>query len=166
MQQHEAGEPRSSADSDIDEAVKCQNGVLTCLYLVSPSFKTQDGLYDLAWSEIHENQLVTASGDGSLKLWDITLNVCLHIPLFWLLEVNPTYSDAKGLLHFFHSITIFRWRTFLRGIIRDRMRQSIVLVRISPLEHGMSTREKCSALIGRIRLKTFSHLRLGTALSR
>jgi peroxin-7 len=39
------------------------------------SYKTQDGLYDLAWSEIHENQLVTASGDGSLKLWDVTLNV-------------------------------------------------------------------------------------------
>ncbi|KAK4691079.1 peroxin-7, partial [Phenoliferia sp. Uapishka_3] len=33
-----------------------------------------DGLYDLAWSEVHENQLVTASGDGSVKLWDIVLN--------------------------------------------------------------------------------------------
>jgi peroxin-7 len=39
------------------------------------SYETQDGLYDLAWSEIHENQLVTASGDGSLKLWDVALNV-------------------------------------------------------------------------------------------
>ncbi|KAK7061067.1 peroxisomal targeting signal 2 receptor [Paramarasmius palmivorus] len=38
------------------------------------SFETQDGLYDLAWSEIHENQLVTASGDGSIRLWDIMLN--------------------------------------------------------------------------------------------
>ncbi|KAH9823083.1 peroxisomal targeting signal 2 receptor [Melampsora americana] len=37
-------------------------------------FDTQDGLYDLAWSEVHENQLVTSSGDGSIKLWDITLN--------------------------------------------------------------------------------------------
>ncbi|KAG5647864.1 hypothetical protein DXG03_007788 [Asterophora parasitica] len=34
----------------------------------------QDGLYDVAWSEIHENQLVTASGDGSLRLWDVMLN--------------------------------------------------------------------------------------------
>lgn len=40
------------------------------------SFDTQDGLFDVAWSEIHENQLVTASGDGSLRLWDIMLNVC------------------------------------------------------------------------------------------
>lgn len=39
-------------------------------------FDTQDGLYDLAWSEIHENQLVTGSGDGSIKLWDVTLKVC------------------------------------------------------------------------------------------
>ncbi|KAF8315337.1 WD40 repeat-like protein [Clavulina sp. PMI_390] len=37
-------------------------------------YNTQDGLYDVAWSEVHENQLVSASGDGSLKLWDITIN--------------------------------------------------------------------------------------------
>lgn len=42
------------------------------------SYETQDGLYDLAWSEVHENQLVTASGDGSLKLWDVMLNVSTH----------------------------------------------------------------------------------------
>ena len=39
------------------------------------SYETQDGLYDVAWSEIHENQLVTASGDGSIKLWDVIINV-------------------------------------------------------------------------------------------
>lgn len=38
-------------------------------------FTTQDGLYDVAWSETHENQLVSASGDGSIRLWDVTLNV-------------------------------------------------------------------------------------------
>ncbi|EED83152.1 predicted protein [Postia placenta Mad-698-R] len=38
------------------------------------SYDTQDGLYDVAWSEVHENQLVTASGDGSIRLWDIMLN--------------------------------------------------------------------------------------------
>ncbi|KAK9313149.1 WD40-repeat-containing domain protein [Lipomyces starkeyi] len=37
-------------------------------------FDTQDGLFDCAWSEIHENQIVTATGDGSIKLFDITLN--------------------------------------------------------------------------------------------
>ncbi|KAJ5901638.1 hypothetical protein N7495_002166 [Penicillium taxi] len=35
-------------------------------------FTTQDSLYDLAWSELHENQVLTASGDGSIKLFDCT----------------------------------------------------------------------------------------------
>ncbi|KAI0048122.1 WD40 repeat-like protein [Auriscalpium vulgare] len=43
-------------------------------------YETQDGLYDIAWSEVHENQLVSASGDGSIKLWDITLNVSYPPP--------------------------------------------------------------------------------------
>ncbi len=37
-------------------------------------FDTQDSLYDLSWSEAHENQLVVATGDGSIKLFDIALN--------------------------------------------------------------------------------------------
>ncbi|BGP15556.1 hypothetical protein JCM10213_001353 [Rhodosporidiobolus nylandii] len=41
---------------------------------VEKGFDTQDGLYDLAWSECHENQLATGSGDGSVKLWDVMLN--------------------------------------------------------------------------------------------
>ena len=32
-------------------------------------------MYDVAWSELHENQIASACGDGSIKLWDITLNV-------------------------------------------------------------------------------------------
>lgn len=59
------------------------NGRLHLLSLAPPNstlaldkfYKSQDGLFDLAWSEIHENQIVTASGDGSLRLWDVTLNV-------------------------------------------------------------------------------------------
>jgi WD40 repeat protein len=43
--------------------------------LTLTSFDTQDALFDLAWSEIHENQIVTASGDGSIRLWDVTLVV-------------------------------------------------------------------------------------------
>ncbi|GAC73003.1 peroxisomal targeting signal type 2 receptor [Moesziomyces antarcticus T-34] len=41
--------------------------------VVDKVFDTQDGLYDVAFSEAHENQLVTASGDGSIKLWDCAL---------------------------------------------------------------------------------------------
>lgn len=46
-----------------------QPGVLN----IDKFFETQDCLYDVAWSEVHENQLVTASGDGSIRLWDIML---------------------------------------------------------------------------------------------
>ncbi|TFJ87352.1 hypothetical protein NSK_001684 [Nannochloropsis salina CCMP1776] len=35
------------------------------------SFLTQEGLYDCCWSETNQNQLVSASADGSLKLWDV-----------------------------------------------------------------------------------------------
>jgi peroxin-7 len=41
---------------------------------VEKTFDTNDALYDLAWSEIHENQLVVACGDGSLKLFDLGVN--------------------------------------------------------------------------------------------
>ncbi|KAL3304357.1 putative peroxisome biogenesis factor 7 [Colletotrichum asianum] len=34
-------------------------------------FDTNDSQYDLAWSEINENQLVVACGDGSIKLFDL-----------------------------------------------------------------------------------------------
>lgn len=33
-------------------------------------FDTQDGLFSVAWSEIHENHVVTANGDGSIKIFD------------------------------------------------------------------------------------------------
>ncbi|KAL1983317.1 hypothetical protein VTN96DRAFT_10458 [Rasamsonia emersonii] len=33
-------------------------------------YTTQDALYDLSWSEINENQVLVASGDGSIKLFD------------------------------------------------------------------------------------------------
>ncbi|DAA76027.1 TPA_exp: Uncharacterized protein A8136_1064 [Trichophyton benhamiae CBS 112371] len=42
--------------------------------LPQQSYTTQDALYDVAWSEIHENQALVASGDGSIKLFDIAVN--------------------------------------------------------------------------------------------
>lgn len=61
-------------------------------------FDTQDGLYDLAWSEIHENQIATGSGDGSVKLWDTMLNV--RLPSLacrcCLQNGSPTASGTRG----------------------------------------------------------------------
>ncbi|KAF4857138.1 Peroxisomal targeting signal 2 receptor [Colletotrichum siamense] len=38
---------------------------------IAVAFDTNDSQYDLAWSEINENQLVVACGDGSIKLFDL-----------------------------------------------------------------------------------------------
>lgn len=49
-----------------------------CLLLLPPvsadhSYDTQDCLFDLAWSELHANQVLVAAGDGSIKLFDLGL---------------------------------------------------------------------------------------------
>lgn len=38
------------------------------------SFLTQDCLFDVAWNELHESQVLVAQGDGSLRLFDTKLN--------------------------------------------------------------------------------------------
>mmetsp|Transcript_9423 Transcript_9423/g.15392 ORF Transcript_9423/g.15392 Transcript_9423/m.15392 type:complete len:342 (-) Transcript_9423:1300-2325(-) len=35
------------------------------------AFDTNDGLFDCTWNERNENQVASASGDGSIKLWDL-----------------------------------------------------------------------------------------------
>ncbi|KAI5287652.1 peroxisomal targeting signal 2 receptor [Ascosphaera aggregata] len=37
-------------------------------------YTTQDSLFDLTWSEVHENQALVASGDGSVKLFDAAVD--------------------------------------------------------------------------------------------
>ncbi|KAI2624254.1 peroxisomal targeting signal 2 receptor [Hypoxylon sp. NC1633] len=41
---------------------------------IEKTFDTNDAQYDLAWSEINENQLLVACGDGSIKLYDMNVN--------------------------------------------------------------------------------------------
>jgi peroxin-7 len=57
--------------------------VISRILTVDSRYDTQDGLYDVAWSEVNENQLIVSSGDGSIKMWDTTLAVkytyCIHI---------------------------------------------------------------------------------------
>lgn len=59
-------------------------------------FDTQDSLYDTAWSEIHENQIVVACGDGSVKLFDISLE---NYPVqSWQEHNREVYSVSWNLV--------------------------------------------------------------------
>jgi len=58
------------------------------------AFDTLDGLYDCAWSESNENIIVSASGDGTLRAWDISAPP----------QANPIRSYAEHT-HEVHSVT-------------------------------------------------------------
>jgi peroxin-7 len=36
------------------------------------TFQTPDSTYDVCFNEANANQILSAGGDGSLKLWDVT----------------------------------------------------------------------------------------------
>lgn len=60
-------------------------------------FETQDCLFDTAWSESHENQLLTAGGDGSVKLFDINL---AQFPIAsWQEHAREVFSVHWNLVH-------------------------------------------------------------------
>ncbi|KAJ1930524.1 peroxisomal targeting signal 2 receptor [Tieghemiomyces parasiticus] len=37
------------------------------------AYDTQDGTFDCSWNELNENQIASCGGDGSVKLWDLTI---------------------------------------------------------------------------------------------
>ncbi len=41
---------------------------------VGKAWDTNDAQFDVAWSELNENQLLVACGDGSLKLFDLSVD--------------------------------------------------------------------------------------------
>jgi WD40 repeat protein len=62
----------------------------------SGRYDTQDSLYDTAWSEAHENQIITACGDGSVKLFDISLK---NFPVqSWQEHSREVYSVSWNLV--------------------------------------------------------------------
>lgn len=59
-------------------------------------FDTQDGAFNLAWSETHENHLVTAHGDGTVKLFDITKQ---QFPLMsWKEHMKEVFAVSWNLV--------------------------------------------------------------------
>ncbi|POS81258.1 hypothetical protein DHEL01_v200358 [Diaporthe helianthi] len=72
---------------------------------VEKMFDTNDALYDLAWSEINENQLLAACGDGSIKLFDLgvdtypVMNYHEHkretFSVFWNQTTKDTFVSSS-----------------------------------------------------------------------
>ncbi|KAJ0118072.1 peroxisomal targeting signal 2 receptor [Diaporthe amygdali] len=72
---------------------------------VEKTFDTNDALYDLAWSEINENQLLAACGDGSIKLFDLgvdtypVMNYHEHkretFSVFWNQTTKDTFVSSS-----------------------------------------------------------------------
>lgn len=60
------------------------------------AFDTQDGLFDLSWSEIHENHIAVASGDGSVKLFD--MKVPQYPILVFKEHTKEVFSTNWGLV--------------------------------------------------------------------
>ncbi|KAH9105880.1 hypothetical protein LEN26_007759 [Aphanomyces euteiches] len=69
-------------------------------------FDTQDGVYDVAWSETHPNQLVSGCANGHLKLFDVTTQDAFPIQSYtehtaeiggvnWNLVERQTFCSAS-----------------------------------------------------------------------
>lgn len=65
-------------------------------------FDTADGLYDCAWSEENENIIISASGDGSIKVWD--------------LGAPPHANPLRSLEEHKHEVYSLHWNTIKRDI--------------------------------------------------
>lgn len=64
------------------------------------AFDTQDGLYDCCWSEENENILVSACGDGKIKVWDV------HRP--------PQDNPLRSLEEHTHEVHCVHWNLVRR----------------------------------------------------
>ncbi|GMM32781.1 Pex7 protein [Saccharomycopsis crataegensis] len=54
-------------------------------------FDTQDGLFDLSWSEINENHVAASSGDGTIKLFD------LHVGTYPVAVWNEHHKEVFSI---------------------------------------------------------------------
>jgi peroxin-7 len=65
-------------------------------------FDTADGLYDCCWSENNENILLSASGDGSIKVWD--------------LAAAPGANPLRSLEEHTHEVYSLDWNVVNRDV--------------------------------------------------
>lgn len=98
------------------------------------AWETQDGVFDVAWSEIHENQMAAACGDGLVKLFDLTvgrfpvMNYAEHTREVFLVKWN--YVDKVNFATLSWDGTIKVWT--------PNRAQSLVTLRLE-LDHSART---------------------------
>ena len=70
------------------------------------AFDTQDGLYDCAWNEMNQNQVVSGDGGGGIKLWDLSTRDAFPIAMWkehqtevssvdWNLQTKDCFLSAS-----------------------------------------------------------------------
>ena len=123
-------------------------------------FETADlGLYDCCWSEENENILVSASGDGSVKVYDISAPP----------QMNPLRSLSRSTLHEAYSV---HWNQVRRDVFLSASWDDTVKLWIAqrtPEFHSNLRRTRASAptpRCGRPSTRMCSPRRAGTAPSR
>ena len=55
------------------------------------AWDTQDSIFDVCWSELHENHVAAACGDGSIKLFDLT------VPRFPVMNFKEHQKEAFSI---------------------------------------------------------------------
>ncbi|KAI5787693.1 peroxisomal targeting signal 2 receptor [Peziza echinospora] len=89
------------------------------------TFDTNDGLFDVAWSEANEHHLAVASGDGSIKLFDTGASATDGFPVAgWKEHTREVFCVAwdgvmkEGFVSSSWDGTVRFWRPEARGALR------------------------------------------------
>ncbi|KAE9363747.1 peroxisomal targeting signal 2 receptor [Stipitochalara longipes BDJ] len=65
--------------------------------ILQKQYDTQDAIYDTAWSELNENQVVAGCGDGSVKLYDLSTPSNLPVQN-WHEHAREVYATSWNLI--------------------------------------------------------------------
>lgn len=117
-------------------------------------FDTQDGIFDIAWSELHEHQIVSAGGDGSVKLWDVSLNDHPirnwheHSREVFSVDWNNIQKDLFATSSWDGSVKIVRFlirNLIVSGTQNDPLlsRHFLLMRRVCTVAHGLRITQHC-----------------------
>eukprot|EP01026_Neomeris_dumetosa_P028309 TRINITY_DN2292_c0_g1_i1.p1 TRINITY_DN2292_c0_g1~~TRINITY_DN2292_c0_g1_i1.p1 ORF type:complete len:318 (-),score=34.69 TRINITY_DN2292_c0_g1_i1:298-1251(-) len=88
-------------------------------------YETQDGLYDCAWCEDNENIIASASGDGSIKIWDMRGGM----------EANP----VRSLEEHQHEVQGLHWNCLDRSLFLSAAWDDTIKLWSLDQQHSLQT---------------------------